>query len=88
MTDDKQHTVTAAEQAAIFHPLDGHHMMPAGMNDPFYYEPHPLCLLAREKAMPMIQELMQGETEGKMFGVLIVERQEDCRCGFLVGYSG
>ena len=88
MTDDKQHTVTAAEQAAIFHPLDGHHVMPAGMNDPFYYEPHPLCLLAREKAMPMIQELMHGETEGKMFGVLIVERQEDGRCGFLVGYSG
>lgn len=62
--------------------------MPAGMNDPFYYEPHPLCLLAKEKAMPMIQELMCDEEEGKMFGVMIVERRENGRCGFLVGYSG
>ena len=86
MTDDKQHIATAAKWPAVFHPLDGHHDMPAGLNDPFHYEPHPLCLLAREKAMPMIQELMLDETEGKMFGVLIVER--DGRCGFLVGYSG
>ena len=86
MTDDKQHIATAAERTAVFHPLDGHHDMPARLNDPFNYEPHPLCLLAREKAMPMIQELMQDETEGKMFGVLIAER--DGRCGFLVGYSG
>ena len=86
MTDDKQHIATTAEWPAVFHPLDGHHDMPNGLNDPFHYEPHPLCLLAREKTMPMIQELMQDETEGKMFGVLIVER--DGRCGFLVGYSG
>ena len=88
MSDIPQYELTVALQSAVFHPFDGHPAMPAQMNSPFYYEPHPLCLEARRQALPLIKALMQDETEGKMFGVLIVERSEDGACGYLTGYSG
>ena len=88
MSDIPQYELTVALQSAVFHPFDGHPAMPAQMNSPFYYEPHPLCLEARRQALPLIKALMQDETEGKMFGVLIVERSEDGACGYLAGYSG
>ena len=64
------------------------------MNDPFNYTPHPLCLAAVRQAMPMIDQLMHNEQEGKMFGVLIVRKSDDNatdsnkRLFFLVAYSG
>lgn len=62
------------------------------MNDPFDYSPHPLCQEAAGLAMPDIGRLMEGQSEGKMFGVLVVEpRQQEgasAELGFLVGYSG
>ena len=47
---------------------------------PFCYEPHPLCLLAAEKVKQEIERI--HPSEGKMFGVLVVEG------GFLAAYSG
>ena len=47
---------------------------------PFCYEPHPLCLLAAEEVKQEIERI--HPSEGKMFGVLVVEG------GFLAAYSG
>ena len=47
---------------------------------PFCYEPHPLCILAAEEVKREIERIQP--TEGKMFGVLVVEG------GFLAAYSG
>ena len=59
---------------------------------PFCYEPHPLCLAAAREVQ---QELQRMElTEGKMFGVLVVEAAGDGSSagkfplGFLAAYSG
>ena len=76
------------------------------MNNPFYYEPHPLAL----QAVGEVVAFLKGNTEqcflpakaeesfvydikeGKMFGVLVVERMVedggDNEIGYLAGYSG
>lgn len=62
---------------------------PAGFNNPFDYEPHPLCLLAADEVTCFVEsqpELLADARRGKMFGVLIVER--DGQLGFLAAYSG
>ena len=66
------------------HPLKTDLPKPAYFTDPFCYEPHPLCLLAVEEVK---QELVcMPLTEGKMFGVMIVESEHSL--GFLAAYSG
>ena len=66
------------------HPLKTDLPKPAYFTDPFCYEPHPLCLLAAEEVK---QELARMSlTEGKMFGVMIVESEHSL--GFLAAYSG
>ena len=66
------------------HPLKTDLPKPAFFTDPFCYEPHPLCLLAAEEVK---QELAHMSlTEGKMFGVMIVESEHSL--GFLAAYSG
>jgi tRNA pseudouridine32 synthase/23S rRNA pseudouridine746 synthase len=66
------------------HPLKTDLPKPAYFTDPFCYEPHPLCLLAAEEVK---QELARMSlTEGKMFGVMIVESERSL--GFLAAYSG
>ena len=73
------------------HPLKTDLPKPAYFTDPFCYEPHPLCLLAAEEVK---QELARMSlTEGKMFGVMIVERSDKRevsseKFGFLAAYSG
>jgi tRNA pseudouridine32 synthase/23S rRNA pseudouridine746 synthase len=71
--------------------------LPERFTFPFYYEPHPLCLLATEQ----LQEHIQTQTEwthnfglegsegaiGKMFGVLIVQKSDN-EIGFLSAFSG
>lgn len=52
---------------------------------PFFYEPHPLCLLAAEEVKQEIGRI--NPKEGKMFGVLIVETPQQ-QLGFLAAYSG
>ena len=66
------------------HPLNSNIPRPERFNNPFCYEPHPLCLLAAEEVK---QELARMQlTEGKMFGVLVVESAQGL--GFLAAYSG
>ena len=66
------------------HPLKTDLRKPECFTDPFCYEPHPLCLLAAEEVK---QELAHMSlTEGKMYGVMIVESEQSL--GFLAAYSG
>ncbi|UXP31317.1 pseudouridine synthase [Reichenbachiella agarivorans] len=73
--------------------------LPARFTYPFYYEPHPLCLLAVKE----LQQHLQTQTEwthefgieghveginiGKMFGVLLVQNQRG-EIGYLSAFSG
>ena len=66
------------------HLINSHIPAPERFNNPFYYEPHPLCLLAVEEIKKL---LPQNPKEGKMFGVLIVRNAEN-EIGYLAAYSG
>jgi tRNA pseudouridine32 synthase/23S rRNA pseudouridine746 synthase len=75
------------------HPLSSDIPRPERFTYPFCYEPHPLCLLAVEEVKQEIARI--HPTEGKMFGVLVVEddggkRKEEGgrRFAFLAAYSG
>ena len=49
---------------------------PSQLNNPFNYEPHPLCLLAAEEVKKYVrahEELLEDAERGEMFGVLIVK---------------
>ena len=65
---------------SLLHPLNTDLQKPERFTYPFCYEPHPLCLLAVEEVKHEIERIQP--TEGKMFGVLVVEG------GFLAAYSG
>jgi tRNA pseudouridine32 synthase/23S rRNA pseudouridine746 synthase len=65
---------------------------------PFYYTPHPLCLIAVEEIKKLIINsewdhnfgLNSNSTDppvGKMFGVLVVKNKQG-QLGYLAGYSG
>lgn len=53
---------------------------------PFQYEPHPLCVAAVEDIKPACRQLLRNEKGGKMFGVLIVEK--DGLRYYLAAFSG
>jgi len=72
--------------------------LPARFTFPFYYQPHPLCLLAVKE----LQHYLETQTEwvhnfglteeegiaiGKMFGVLLVENKHG-EIGYLSAFSG
>ena len=66
-----------------FHPILSEQPLPARFNNPFDYEPDALC----RAAVKLLQaNLPIAPTEGKMYGVLIVER--DGETGYLQAYSG
>ena len=66
-----------------FHPILSEQSLPARFNNPFDYEPDALC----RTAFKLLQaKLPIAPTEGKMYGVLIVER--DGQIGYLQAYSG
>ena len=67
------------------HPLYTELERPRHFTYPFYYEPHPLCLLAADELKRELQSM--ALTEGKMFGVLVVETA-DGGLAFLAAYSG
>ena len=69
---------------ACVHPLKTDILKPVHFTDPFCYEPHPLCLLAAEEVRREIARIRPSE--GKMFGVLVVESAEGL--AFLAAYSG
>ncbi len=55
----------------VLHPLYSDMEKPERFTYPFCYEPHPLCLLAAKELQQELQTM--SLTEGKMFGVLVVE---------------
>ena len=58
------------------HPLHTDIEPPQQLNDPFNYEPHPLCILAAEEVKKYVrahEELLEDAEKGEMFGVLIVK---------------
>jgi len=60
------------------------------MNDPFDYEPHPLCRQAAKEVTDYVEsqpQLLSDTRQGKMLGVLIVETT-DGQPGYLAAYSG
>ncbi|UXX78985.1 pseudouridine synthase [Reichenbachiella carrageenanivorans] len=79
-------------------PIEGM-ALPERFTYPFFYEPHPLCLLAAEQLQARlntqtdwrhdfgIDHFVEGVNIGKMFGVLLV-RRADGRIGFLSAFSG
>ena len=71
------------------HPLHTDIVPPSQLNNPFNYEPHPLCLLAAEEVKRYVrahEELLADAEKGEMFGVLVVETTEGL--GFLAAYAG
>jgi len=73
-----------------FHLLHTSLSRPERMNNPFHYEPHPICLEAAEEVRKHLCEHPEWSDEiqaGKMFGVLICENQQG-ELGFLSAYSG
>ena len=74
-----------------FHLLEGSgYELPASLNNPFSYTPHPLCMAAARRVCAYLDEQSEWSEElaaGKMLGVLVC--QDDCgRLGFLAAYSG
>lgn len=69
----------------MLHPLHTDLPRPERFTYPFCYEPHPLALLAAREVQQQLQRMVL--TEGKMFGVLVVE-QADGSLAFLAAYSG
>lgn len=66
-----------------FHPILSEQPLPARFNNPFDYEPDALC----RAAVKLLQAVLPIEPiEGKMYGVLIVERNGEI--GYLQAYSG
>ena len=58
---------------------------PEKMNNPFDYEPHPLCIQICKELQTYLENKKEWREEidrGKMFGILIVEG------GYLAAYSG
>ncbi len=86
---DAAATLFPTEHMIRFHNLDTDIPKPERFTFPFCYDPHPLCRLAAAE----VQRYIAGEPvwseeigRGKMFGVLIVEREG--RLGYLAAYSG
>lgn len=63
--------------------------LPKAFTYPFHYTPHTLSILASEQVQDYLHSQSQWATileEGKMFGVLVVEYQNEI--GFLAAFSG
>ena len=63
-----------------------HGLLPETFNNPFDYVPHPVCEAAVRDLLPRVEELMRGNPEGKMFGVLVVTKEE--KLYYLAAFSG
>ena len=72
--------------------------LPKRFTFPFYYEPHPLCLLAAKELQNYLKNQKEWEhnfglnnevesSNGKMFGVLLVKNKE-AEIGYLAAFSG
>ena len=75
---------------ARFHPLPEQAERPAALNNPFDYEPHPLCKAAARQVCLYINKVEAWQADlaaGKMLGVLVCVDGEG-QLGFLAAYSG
>ena len=70
----------------ILHTVRYRGSLPQSFNNPFDYVPHPVCEAAVADLLPRVEELMQGNPEGKMFGVLVVTKEE--KLYYLAAFSG
>lgn len=63
---------------------------PVRFNNPFYYSPHRLCVMAADEVRSFLladEALVADAARGKMFGVLVV-RDADGALGYLAAFSG
>ena len=63
---------------------------PGRFNNPFYYSPHALCVMAADEVRAMLsrdEALLADALRGKMFGVLVV-RTHDGGIAYLAAFSG
>ncbi|MBP5563072.1 MAG: RluA family pseudouridine synthase, partial [Bacteroidales bacterium] len=60
----------------IIHSLSYNGLLPEAFNNPFDYVPHPVCEAAVADLLPQVEVLMNGNPEGKMFGVLVVTKED------------
>lgn len=80
----------------VLHPFHYNGLLPETFNNPFDYVPHPVCEAAVADLLPQVEELMNGNPEGKMFGVLVVtkedaqvsENQQNKTLYYLAAFSG
>lgn len=73
-----------------FHPLHTVIERPKKFTFPFFYVPHPLCIMAAKEVQTYIEskDIWKEElNNGKMFGVLVVENK-DGELGYYAAYSG
>lgn len=81
-----------ADVSSLLHPLHYDGPWPEAMNNPLDYEPHAICRQAVQEALPLVDDLMRGRDEGKMFGVLVVRTPAAGgrvgQAGFLLAFSG
>ncbi len=67
------------------------YILPERFTFPFYYEPHPLCVLAAKELQNHLkthtQWLHYFDDVGKMFGVLLVQNEQG-EVGYLSAFSG
>ena len=61
----------------VLHPFHYNVLLPETFNNPFDYLPHPVCEAAVRDLLPRVGELMHGNPEGKMFGVLVVTKEKE-----------
>ena len=64
--------------------------IPRRFNNPFYYSPHPLCLMAADEVRAFLSgddALLAEAGKGKMFGVLVVQTPSG-ETGYLMAFSG
>jgi len=65
--------------------------LPERFTFPFYYQPHPLCLLASKELQDNLEQLKlwlhDFSQSGKMLGILLVENKQG-EIGYLSGFSG
>jgi len=74
----------------LLHTLEVTTGLPKRLNNPFDYEPHPLCKEAARQVCDYLTHMDDWAEEvanGKMFGVLVCQ-DEQGRVGFLAAYSG
>lgn len=73
----------------MFHPLKTDIEAPRLFNNPFWYTPHPLAVLAADEVRQYVGNhdvLNSDAQQGKMFGVLVCKKEHEI--GYVAAYSG